>query len=42
MGKLEMYESGGATAIGVVMLVLSGVILIGAGLVQRRAAARAG
>jgi sulfate transport system permease protein len=42
MGKLEQYDYGGATAIAVVMLVLSAVILIGAGLVQRRAAARAG
>ena len=41
MSKLEQYDYGGATAIAVVMLLLSAVILIGAGLVQRRAAKRA-
>ena len=38
MGKLEQYDYGGATAIAVVMLLLSAVILISAGLLQRRAA----
>ena len=42
MSKLEQYDYSGATAIAVVMLLLSAVILIGAGLVQRRAARRAG
>ena len=41
MGKLEQYDYGGATAIAVVMLLLSAVILISAGLLQRRAAQRA-
>jgi len=41
MSKLEQYDYAGATAIAVVMLLLSAVILIGAGLVQRRAAKRA-
>ena len=41
MSKLEQYDYGGATAIAVVMLLLSAAILIGAGLVQRRAAKRA-
>jgi sulfate/thiosulfate transport system permease protein len=41
MSKLEQYDYGGATAIAVVMLLLSAVILIGAGLLQRRAAKRA-
>ena len=41
MSKLEQYDYGGATAIAVVMLLVSAVILIGAGLVQRRAAKRA-
>ena len=41
MGKLEQYDYGGATAIAVVMLLLSAVILISAGLLQRRAAKRA-
>jgi sulfate transport system permease protein len=41
MSKLEQYDYGGATAIAVVMLLLSAVILIGAGLVQRRTAKRA-
>ena len=41
MSKLEQYDYGGATAIAVVMLLLSAVMLIGAGLVQRRAARRA-
>jgi sulfate transport system permease protein len=41
MGKLEQYDYAGATAIAVVMLLLSAVILISAGLLQRRAAKRA-
>ena len=41
MSKLEQYDYSGATAIAVVMLLLSAVILIGAGLLQRRAAKRA-
>ncbi len=41
MSKLEQYDYGGATAIAVVMLLLSGVILVSAGLLQRRAARRA-
>ena len=41
MSKLEQYDYAGATAIAVVMLLLSAVILIGASLVQRRAAKRA-
>jgi sulfate transport system permease protein len=41
MSKLEQYDYSGATAIAVVMLLLSAVILISAGLVQRRAARRA-
>ena len=41
MSKLEQYDYGGATAIAVVMLLLSAVILISAGLLQRRAAKRA-
>jgi sulfate/thiosulfate transport system permease protein len=41
MSKLEQYDYAGATAIAVVMLLLSAVILIGAGLLQRRAAKRA-
>ena len=41
MSKLEQYDYGGATAIAVVMLLLSAVILICAGLMQRRAARRA-
>jgi sulfate transport system permease protein len=41
MSKLEQYDYGGATAIAVVMLVLSAVILVSAGIVQRRAARRA-
>jgi sulfate transport system permease protein len=41
MGKLEQYDYGGATAIAVVMLVLSGAILVSAGIVQKRAARRA-
>jgi len=41
MGKLEQYDYGGATAIAVVMLLVSAVILISAGLLQRRAAKRA-
>jgi sulfate/thiosulfate transport system permease protein len=41
MSKLEQYDYAGATAIAVVMLLLSAVILIGAGLLQRRAARRA-
>ncbi|MFL5620990.1 MAG: sulfate ABC transporter permease subunit CysT [Gemmatimonadaceae bacterium] len=40
MSKLEQYDYAGATAIAVVMLLLSAVILIGAGLLQRRAARR--
>jgi len=41
MSKLEQYDYGGATAIAVVMLLTSAVILVGAGLIQRRAARRA-
>jgi len=41
MSKLEQYDYSGATAIAVVMLLLSAVILISAGLMQRRAAKRA-
>jgi sulfate transport system permease protein len=41
MSKLEQYDYAGATAIAVVMLVLSGVILVSAGIVQQRAARRA-
>jgi sulfate transport system permease protein len=41
MSKLEQYDYGGATAIAVVMLVLSAVILVSAGIVKRRAARRA-
>jgi len=41
MSKLEHYDYSGATAIAVVMLLLSAVILISAGLLQRRAAKRA-
>ena len=41
MNKLEQYDYSGATAIAVVMLLLSAVILISAGLLQRRAAKRA-
>lgn len=41
MGKLEQYDYAGATAIAVVMLLVSAVILVGAGIVQRRAARRA-
>ena len=41
MSKLEQYDYSGATAIAVVMLLLSAVILISAGLLQRRAARRA-
>src|SRR3954452_14344157 len=41
MSKLEQYDYAGATAIAVVMLVLSGVILVTAGFVQQRAARRA-
>jgi len=41
MSKLEQYDYAGATAIAVVMLLLSAVILISAGLLQRRAARRA-
>jgi sulfate/thiosulfate transport system permease protein len=41
MSKLEQYDYAGATAIAVVMLLLSAVILISAGLLQRRAAKRA-
>jgi len=41
MSKLEQYDYGGATAIAVVMLLMSAVILVGAGLIQRRAARRA-
>ena len=41
MSKLEQYDYSGATAIAVVLLLLSGVILISAGLLQRRAARRA-
>jgi sulfate transport system permease protein len=41
MSKLEQYDYSGATAIAVVLLLLSAVILISAGLVQRRAARRA-
>jgi sulfate transport system permease protein len=41
MSKLEQYDYGGATAIAVVMLLLSAVILVSAGLLQRRAAKRA-
>jgi sulfate transport system permease protein len=41
MSKLEQYDYSGATAIAVVMLLLAAVILISAGLVQRRAARRA-
>jgi sulfate transport system permease protein len=40
MSKLEQYDYSGATAIAVVLLLLSAVILIGAGLLQRRAARR--
>jgi sulfate/thiosulfate transport system permease protein len=41
MSKLEQYDYGGATAIAVVMLLVSAVILVSAGMVQRRAARRA-
>jgi sulfate/thiosulfate transport system permease protein len=41
MSKLEQYDYGGATAIAVVMLLTSAVLLVSAGLVQRRAARRA-
>jgi sulfate transport system permease protein len=41
MGKLEQYDYAGATAIAVVMLLMSAVILVGAGIIQRRAARRA-
>ena len=41
MSKLEQYDYAGATAIAVVMLLLSAVILVSAGMVQRRAARRA-
>jgi sulfate transport system permease protein len=41
MSKLEQYDYGGATAIAGVMLVLSAVILVSAGIVHRRAARRA-
>ena len=41
MSKLEQYDYGGATAIAVVMLLVSAVILVSAGIVQRRAARRA-
>ena len=41
MSKLEQYDYGGATAIAVVMLLTSAVILVSAGLIQRRAARRA-
>jgi sulfate/thiosulfate transport system permease protein len=41
MSKLEQYDYAGATAIAVVMLVLSGIILVSAGIVQQRAARRA-
>jgi sulfate transport system permease protein len=41
MSKLEQYDYAGATAIAVVMLLLSGIILLSAGLVQRRAHRRA-
>ena len=41
MSKLEQYDYAGATAIAVVMLLLSAVILVGAGMIQRRAARRA-
>jgi sulfate transport system permease protein len=41
MSKLEQYDYGGATAIAVVMLLLSAAILVGAGIIQRRAARRA-
>ena len=41
MSKLEQYDYGGATAIAVVMLLTSAVMLVSAGLVQRRAARRA-
>ena len=40
MSKLEQYDYGGATAIAVVMLLMSAVILVSAGLIQRRAARR--
>jgi len=41
MSKLEQYDYGGATVIAVVMLLLSAVILVSAGLVQRRSSRRA-
>jgi len=41
MSKLEQYDYGGATAIAVVMLLVSAVILVSAGMIQRRAARRA-
>ncbi len=41
MSKLEQYDYAGATAIAVVLLLLSAVILVGAGMIQRRAARRA-
>jgi sulfate/thiosulfate transport system permease protein len=41
MSKLEQYDYGGATAIAVVMLLVSAVILVSAGIVQRRTARRA-
>ena len=41
MSKLEQYDYAGATAIAVVMLLLSAVILVSAGMIQRRAARRA-
>jgi sulfate transport system permease protein len=39
--RLEEFDYAGATAIAVVMLMLSAVILVGAGMIQRRAARRA-
>jgi sulfate transport system permease protein len=41
MSKLEQYDYAGATAIAVVLLLLSAVILVGAGMIHRRAARRA-
>jgi sulfate transport system permease protein len=41
MSKLEQYDYGGATAIAVVMLLMSAAILVSAGLIQRRAVRRA-
>jgi sulfate/thiosulfate transport system permease protein len=41
MSKLEQYDYGGATAIAVAMLLTSALILVSAGLIQRRAARHA-